>query len=97
MADINRHKKGEMPVVTREIYKNVKKFDRERFTGFCSDLYKYGFEDGRESVPGIEVEDIYEVIASVKGIGPKKLEEIKVAVEAAFGKKEKKNEECERS
>lgn len=90
MSDINRHKKGEMPVVTREIYKNVKKFDRQRFTDFCTDLYKYGFEDGRNSVPGIEVEDIYTVIASVKGIGPKKLAEIKTAVEEAFGKKEEK-------
>lgn len=88
MGDINRHKKGEMPEITREIYKNVKKFDRQQFTGFCTSLYTYGFEDGRDSVPGIEVGDIYEVIASVKGIGPKKLAEIKEAVEKAFGKKE---------
>lgn len=88
MSDINRHKKGAMPEVTREIYKNVKKYDRQQFSAFCTDLYTYGFEDGRDSVPGIEVNDIYEVIASVKGIGPKKLAEIKEAVENAFGKKE---------
>lgn len=54
---MNRNKKGVMPEITREVYKNVKKFDRQQFTGFCTDLYKYGYEDGRESVPGVELEE----------------------------------------
>lgn len=90
---MNRNKKGVMPEITREVYKSVKKFDRQQFTNFCTDLYKFGYEDGRESVPGMDVEKIYEVIASVKGIGPKKLEEIKENIEKIFDtKKEEKNE-----
>lgn len=85
---MNRNRKGVMPEITREIYKNVKKFDRQQFTGFCTDLYKYGYEDGRNSVPGIDLEKVYEVIAATKGIGPKKLEEIKACVEAEFEKEE---------
>ena len=82
---MNRNRKGVMPEITREIYKNVKKFDRQQFTGFCTDLYKYGYEDGRNSVPGIDLEKVYEVIAATKGIGPVKLAEIKANIDAAFG------------
>ena len=82
---MNRNKKGIMPEITRDVYKNVKKFDRQQFTNFCSDIYKFGFEDGRESVPGIDVGKIYEVISATKGIGPVKLKEIMANIEAAFG------------
>lgn len=82
---MNRNKKGVMPEITREIYKAVKKYDRQQFTSFCYDLYKFGVEDGRASVPGIDVGKIYEVIAATKGIGPVKLAEIKANIEKAFG------------
>lgn len=85
---MNRNRKGVMPEITREIYKSVKKFDRQQFQAFCRDLYGYGFEDGRASVPGIDLTAIYEVIGATKGIGPKKLEEIKRSIEAAFSEKE---------
>lgn len=82
---MNRNKKGIMPEITRDIYKGVKKYDRQQFTNFCTDIYKFGFEDGRESVPGIDIKKVLEVIAATKGIGPKKLEEIKANIEEVFG------------
>lgn len=82
---MNRNKKGIMPEITRDIYKSVKKFDRQQFTNFCADIYKYGFEDGRASVPGVDVSKILEAIAATKGIGPKKLEEIQANIEAILG------------
>lgn len=90
---MNRHKKGEMPEITREVYKSVKKFDRQQFVSFCKNLYTFGFEDGRASVPGIDAEKIYEVIAGVKGIGPKKMAEIRAAIEAEFGSAVKEDEQ----
>ena len=81
---MNRNKKGVMPEITRNIYKDVKKFDRQRFTNFCIDLYTFGFEDGRDSVPGIDVSKIIEVVANTKGIGPVKLAEIKANIETVF-------------
>lgn len=36
---MNRNKKGVMPDITRVTYKNVKKYDRQQFTAFCTDLY----------------------------------------------------------
>lgn len=84
---MNRNRKGAMPDINRETYKNVKKLDRQQFMQFCADLYRFGYEDGRDSVPGMDVESIYKVIASTKGIGPKKLEDIKASIEVALGGK----------
>ena len=82
---MNRNKKGVMPEITREIYKEVKKYDRQQFQNFCADLYKFGIEDGRASVPEVDISQVYEAIASTKGIGPKKLEEIKASIDKVFG------------
>lgn len=81
---MNRNKKGVMPEITREVYKGVKRFDRQQFMAFCTDLYKFGFEDGRESVPGISLAEVYEAVAATKGIGPKKMDEIKAKLEPLF-------------
>ena len=86
---MNRNKKGVMPTVTREVYKAVKKYDRQQFDMFCTEIYKHGYEDGYEAgfknCPGVDVEKIYEEIAAIKGIGPVKLALIKDRIETAFG------------
>lgn len=86
---MNRNRTGKMPEITRDVYKAVKKFDRQQFTSFCTDIYKYGhedgFEDGKNAVPGMDVNKVYEIVAATKGIGPKRLAEIKANLEAAFG------------
>lgn len=81
---MNRNRKGVMPEITREMYKSIKKYDRQQFTAFCTDLYGFGFQDGRESVPGVDVETIMEAIRSVKGIGAKRLYAIRDSIEAVF-------------
>lgn len=81
---MKRNKPGEMPEITREIYKSVKKFDRQDFQLFCKDLYGFGFEDGRASVPGVDLKAVYEAIAGTKGIGAKKMEDIKQSIEALY-------------
>lgn len=52
---MNRNKKGGMPEVTRATYKSVKKYDRKQFSDFCQIIYGYGYEDGRASVPGVDI------------------------------------------
>lgn len=81
---MNRNRKGVMPEITREVYKSVKKFDRQQFQSFCKDLYTFGFEDGRQSVPGIDINDIYSSLDGVKGIGPKVMERIREAIDPLF-------------
>lgn len=89
---MNRNKKGVMPEITREIYKNVKKFDRQQFTGFCTDLYKYGYEDGRESVPGVELDEVMAAVANAKGVGKRTLDNIRGCVEQLFRKEDEDEE-----
>lgn len=72
--------------ITRARYKIVKTFDHTQMNQFCSDIYKSGYEDGRASVPGIDVETIMEAIRSVKGIGAKRLYAIRDSIEATFKK-----------
>lgn len=86
---MNRNKRGVMPEITRAIYKDIKKYDRQQFTEFCKDLYGYGFEDGRESVPGVDIEAVYAAIDEIKGIGPKTSEKVKEALDPLFRKEQK--------
>ena len=81
---MKRHKKGEMPEITREIYKGVKRMDRQQFERFCNDLYKNGYEDGKDSVQGIDVSEVLEVIGTVKGIGQARLLSIAEALDRVF-------------
>ncbi len=81
---MNRHKKGVMPEISRDMYKSIKKYDRQQFTRFCTDLYKFGYEDGRESVPGVDIKDVLRAVSETKGIGEKKMEAIKASIEAVF-------------
>lgn len=81
---MNRNRNGVMPEITREMYKSIKKYDRQQFTAFCTDLYGFGFQDGRESVPGVDITAIMKAIENTKGIGQKKLADIKDNIEAVF-------------
>ena len=71
-------------IVSREVYKKVKRYDRQQFEGFCMELYKNGYNDGAKSVPGVDLTKVMEAIGSVKGIGEKRLTDIKEALEQMF-------------
>lgn len=83
---MNRNKKGNKYLITRARYKSIKAFDHQQMEQFCTDVYKSGYQDGRESVPGVDVETIMEAIRSVKGIGAKRLYAIRDNIEAIFAK-----------
>lgn len=85
---MSKNKKSNNYLITRARYKSIKAFDHQQMENFCTDIYKSGYEDGRASVQEIDLTAIYEAIGSTKGIGPKKLEEIKQSIEAAFAEKE---------
>lgn len=73
-------------LITRARYKSIKAFDHQQMENFCADIYKSGYEDGRASVPDVDVETIMEAIRSVKGIGAKRLYAIRDNIEAVFAK-----------
>lgn len=78
-------------VLRREDYKRVKKMDRSQFEGFCKSLYMEGYQDGRNSVPGIDISQVKEAIAETKGIGESRLQAIMENIESRFGGNHEKN------
>lgn len=72
-------------ILRREDYKRVKKMDRTQFEGFCKTLYLEGYQDGRKSVPGIDISQVKEAIAETKGIGANRLQAIMDSIEKKFG------------
>lgn len=72
-------------ILRREDYRRVKKMDRQQFEQFCKNLYMNGYEDGRKSVPGIDISQVKEAIAGTKGIGESRLQAIMNSIESKFG------------
>lgn len=92
---------------TRSQYKAIKKFDHQQLNIFVDDIYKKGklagydagYQQGfktasesAESVPSLSAAEVFEKIAMIKGIGPKKLEEIKAAILSDFTESEEEHD-----
>lgn len=72
-------------LLRREDYKRVKKMDRQQFERFCTNLYVQAYEDGKNSVPGIDITEVKSAIQNVSGIGKIRMEKIMAAIEEKFG------------
>lgn len=81
---MSKNKKGNNYLITRARYKSIKAFDHQQMEQFCTDIYKSGYQDGRESVPGVDITAIMKAIENTKGIGAKKLADIRASIEAVF-------------
>lgn len=75
---------------TRAVYKAVKKYDHAEFDRFCTDLYMNGYQDGKNSVKGMDISVVMDVISGVKGVGPALFGRIKSAVDDKFEKRGEK-------
>ena len=71
-------------VTTRAVYKAVKKYDHQQFDEFCTKVYMNGYKDGKEAVPGVDVEEILKAVSDVKGVGPALAGKIRTAVSEVF-------------
>lgn len=72
-------------LLRREDYKRVKKMDRQQFESFCKNLYMTAYEEGRKSVPGIDISEVRKAISETKGIGQSRLKSIMESIERKFG------------
>lgn len=73
-------------LLRREDYKRVKKMDRQQFESFCKNLYMTAYEEGRKSVPGIDITEVQKAISETPGIGAKRLEVIMESLNSRFAK-----------
>lgn len=84
-------KTGAVYLLRREDYKRVKKMDRSQFESFCQNLYMTAYEEGRKSVPGIDITEVEKAISETPGIGRKRLEAIMGSLNNRFMKAEEKD------
>lgn len=84
-------KSGAGYMLRREDYKRVKKMDRQQFENFCKNLYQTAYEEGRKSVPGIDITEVQKAISETPGIGSKRLQSIMDSLNSKFG--EEKSDE----
>ncbi len=73
--------------LNRKTYKDVKKMDHGQMSAFCEDLYKRGYEAGKQEVLALSDEEITQAILRVKGIGEKKADDILQALSLAKERK----------
>lgn len=73
-------------LLRREDYKRVKKMVRQQFESFCKNLYMTAYEEGRKSVPGIDITEVQKAISETPGIGAKRLEAITESLNSRFAK-----------
>lgn len=67
--------------INRKEYERIKKYDRTQMDTFIQSVYKSGFEDGKSSVPGIDISKIGEILLGIKGLGAKRVECIVATLE----------------
>lgn len=67
--------------INRKEYERIKKYDRTQMDTFIQSVYKSGYEDGKKSVPGIDISKISDILLTIKGLGEKRVEAILAALE----------------
>ena len=77
--------------INRKEYERIKKYDRTQMDTFIQSVYKSGYEDGKKSVPGIDISKISDILLTIKGIGEKKAKDIVAALERGFEIGQQKN------
>lgn len=55
-------------MINRTKYKDIKRYDHKQMEDFLTDVYKNGYADGKESVTGVELQDVEKALQDVKGI-----------------------------
>lgn len=86
---------GKKATLTRKQYKSIKKMDHNDMETWVASIYESGYNDGRKSVPGIDLEEAKEVLLNIKGIGEKKASVIIESLDGILTKKvEPAQKEC---
>lgn len=88
MSKSRNMKSGASHMLRREDYKRVKRMDRQQFEDFCKNLYQTAYEEGRRSVPGIDITEVQKAISETPGIGAKRLETIMESLNSKFAREE---------
>jgi hypothetical protein len=70
--------------LSREMYRGIKQMDSEQMADFLGNVFQEGFNAALGNTNNITLEDLHNVIGTVKGIGDKRMEEIDNAIKQLF-------------
>lgn len=66
-----------LQLLTRKLYKKIKKMDRQEMEAFLAKIYHQGFQDGAEAGDNADFKiQLVKVLESTKGVGPKTFDKI---------------------
>lgn len=64
-------------LMNRNVYKAIKKYDRQQMEGFLKTIYSEGFKDGVESGQRVDFKiELVKILENTKGVGEKTIEKI---------------------
>lgn len=66
-------------VLNRKMYKEIKKMDHQDMSNYLSRYYMNAYNQGKVDSEGLKADELREILLTVKGIGPAKAENIKIA------------------
>ena len=86
-----KKKKGVF-ILNRKDWNRIRKMDHCQMTLWAESIYKSGFRDGNEAAEGLTLDEMKDVILSVKGIGEKRAVAIAEALQVALNDRKDGNE-----
>ena len=72
--------------LNRKKYQEIRKMDHNDMQQYLNAVYRNGLAAGMKAAPAFDAKLALEAIGKIKGIGPAKLEQIKLAMMAAGAK-----------
>ena len=70
--------------LSREMYRGIKQMNSEQMGIFLSNVFQEGFDAAVKNTNNITIDDLHNVIGTVKGIGNKRMAEIDEAIKKLF-------------
>lgn len=78
--------------LSRELYRAVKNMNPTEMSTFLENVYQEGFNAALEkNTASVTLESLHDAIASIKGIGDKRMTEIDDAIKTVFTERIKKH------
>ena len=62
-------------------FRKIKSLDFSEMNAWLKAFYEMAYQDGVDSVPGADIKDVLKAIGEIKGIGTKRMEAIKEALD----------------
>lgn len=77
--------------LSREMYRGIKQMNSAEMGIFLGNVFQEGFNAAIENTNNITLEDLHNVIGTVKGIGNKRMTEIDNAIKKLFDERNGNN------